>query len=66
VVLAGQADPDDEVIPEVPVSPRVQPGDIWQLGKHRIACGDGRDREFLARLVGDAGCGNHAPLVRSD
>ena len=53
VVLAGSEDPDDEVIPAVPVSPRVRPGDIWQLGEHRVACGDGRDVEFLQRVVGE-------------
>lgn len=53
VVLAGTPDPDDEVIPAVPTSPRVQPGDIWQLGEHRIACGDGRDADFLRQLVGE-------------
>lgn len=47
VVLAESEDPDDEVIPPVPESPRVRPGDIWQLGEHRVACGDGRDVEFL-------------------
>lgn len=53
VVLAEADDPDDEVIPAVPESPRVQPGDIWQLGDHRVACGDGRDVAFLQRLVGE-------------
>ena len=53
VVLAGSPDPDDEVIPAVPANPRVQPGDIWQLGEHRVGCGDGRDRAFLAALVGE-------------
>ncbi|MFN2098756.1 site-specific DNA-methyltransferase [Altererythrobacter sp. MF3-039] len=53
VVLEDAPDPDDEVIPAVPENPRVRQGDIWQLGEHRIACGDGRDREFLAKLVGD-------------
>ena len=52
VVLADSEDPDDEVIPAVPVNPRVRPGDIWQLGEHRIGCGDGRDRAFLAQVVG--------------
>ena len=33
--------------------PRVRPGDIWQLGDHRVACGDGRDRAFLAELIGE-------------
>ena len=52
VVLGESADPDDEVIPEVPVNPRTQVGDIWQLGEHRIGCGDGRDSEFLRAVVG--------------
>ncbi|MEA1619958.1 DNA methyltransferase [Erythrobacter sp. T5W1-R] len=52
VVLAESEDPDDEVIPAVPESPRVNPGDIWQLGEHRVACGDGRDVAFLQRVVG--------------
>jgi len=53
VVLAESDDPDDEVIPEVPLEPRVKAGDIWQLGEHRIGCGDGRDVEFLRRVVGE-------------
>ncbi len=32
VVLNGATDPDDEVIPPVPVTPRTRPGDIWILG----------------------------------
>lgn len=52
VVLNGATEPDDEVIPEVPIEPRVEPGDIWQLGDHRVGCGDGRDEEFLTKLVG--------------
>lgn len=53
VVLADSQDPDDEVIPAVPADPRVQAGDIWQLGEHRVACGDGRDVEFLQNVVGE-------------
>jgi DNA modification methylase len=53
VVLADSADPDDEVIPEVPVNSRVQPGDIWQLGEHRLGCGDGRDVAFLRQIIGE-------------
>ena len=52
VILDGQDDPDDEVIPAVPETPRTKLGDIWILGDHRIGCGDGRDAEFLQRLVG--------------
>jgi DNA modification methylase len=53
VVLAGQSDPDDEVVPAVPKVPRTRPGDIWCLGEHRVGCGDGRDRAFLRRVVGE-------------
>ena len=52
VILDGQADPDDEVIPAVPATPRTKQGDIWILGDHRIGCGDGRDLKFLRRVVG--------------
>lgn len=53
VVLSEAEDPDDEVIPAVPEIPRVQTGDIWQMGEHRVACGDGRDVAFLQRLIGE-------------
>ncbi|MBX7459731.1 site-specific DNA-methyltransferase [Qipengyuania huizhouensis] len=53
VVLTENQDPDDEVIPEVPTEVRVMSGDIWQLGEHRIGCGDGRDVDFLRSVIGD-------------
>ena len=53
VILAGSPDPDDEVIPPVPVNPRARLGDIWQLGEHRVGCGDGRDIDFLRSVVGE-------------
>jgi len=52
VVLKAANDPDDEVIPAVPVEPKTKLGDIWILGDHRISCGDGRDSDFLRRVVG--------------
>ena len=53
VILSSADDPDDEVIPPVPTTPRTKPGDIWILGDHRVGCGDGRDAAFLQRLIGD-------------
>lgn len=52
VILTDSTDPDDENIPAVPVEPRTHPGDIWQLGEHRIGCGDGRDIAFLNAVIG--------------
>src|SRR5713101_7851691 len=52
VILTSAVDPDDEVIPPVPATPRTKLGDIWMLGDHRVGCGDGRDGEFLQRVIG--------------
>src|SRR5258707_4260054 len=52
VILTPAVDADDEVIPQVPVTPRTKLGDIWILGDHRVWCGDGRDAEFLQRVIG--------------
>ena len=53
VILSSADDPDDEVIPAVPTTPRTRPRDIWILGDHRVGCGDGRDAGFLQRLICD-------------
>lgn len=37
----GLTDPDD--VPEVPADPVSVLGDVWLLGKHRLACGDCTD-----------------------
>jgi DNA modification methylase len=53
VVLEAANDPDEEAIPAVPVEPKTSAGDIWVLGEHRIGCGDGRDLQFLRRVIGN-------------
>ena len=48
------AEPEDEDIPDAPATPVSQPGDIWQLGAHRLICGDSTDPSMVAALmVGD-------------
>ena len=54
VILSAAADPDEEVVPAIRSKPRTNPGDVWQLGPHRVDCGDGRDRAFLREVVGEA------------
>jgi len=45
-------DPDDDVVPEVDgASPRCRPGDIWQLGPHRLICGSALDKDVVAALL---------------
>jgi DNA modification methylase len=53
VILKESAEPEEEVIPAVPAEPAARLGDIWQLGEHRIGCGDGRDVTFLERVIGE-------------
>ncbi|MET4631207.1 ParB-like chromosome segregation protein Spo0J [Bradyrhizobium sp. I1.8.5] len=41
---------DEDEIPEVAEIAVSQPGDIWQLGAHRIACGDSREASLVESL----------------
>ena len=45
-----EADAADE-IPESPLVPVAQSGDIWLLGKHRLMCGSSLDAETWERLM---------------
>lgn len=47
------AEPEDEDIPDAPATPVSQPGDIWQLGAHRLICGDSIDPAVVAALMAD-------------
>jgi DNA modification methylase len=52
---------EDEV-PEPPEEPITQPGDIWQLGRHRLMCGDATKKEDVERLMD----GKKADMVFTD
>jgi DNA modification methylase len=45
------SDDDDEVPVEVPADPVTVTGDLWQVGPHRIICGDSSDPLVLDRLL---------------
>jgi len=42
---------DPERIPDAPPA-RTRPGDLWELGGHRLLCDDATKREALRRLMG--------------
>lgn len=54
-------DPEDDVVPDLSPA-RVQPGDIWQLGRHRLACGNALDADVVDALMDGA----EARMVFSD
>src|SRR5829696_501685 len=53
---------DGPLEPDATLEPIARPGDMFSLGRHRIACGDARDPDMLARLMADT----EARLVLTD
>ena len=53
IKLGTEEEYEDEFDPEeaVPEEAVTKPGDIWQLGEHRLVCGDSTNSEDLKRLV---------------
>lgn len=67
LVDAREADPSTGDAPEdALVEPQGDPvthaGDTWQLGRHRLVCGDTRDAQVIDKLMG----GESADLVFTD
>ena len=54
-------DPNDDHIPEE-APQRCIPGSLWQLGPHRLICGDARDQDILNQLMN----GEKARMVFTD
>ena len=49
---AAAADGRDDALPEPFAAPVTCMGDLWQLGRHRLICGDARVPDTYARLLG--------------
>lgn len=47
---------EDDYIVAVPEEPKAKLGDIYQLGRHRLMCGDSTDLDDVKKLVGGAEC----------
>ena len=50
--LLIEADDKDDIISEN-VEPKAKLGDIWQLGQHRVVCGDSTQLNAISALMGD-------------
>jgi DNA modification methylase len=58
----GEANAEEEQIPDPPAVPVSRAGDLWQLGAHRLLCGDATNAADVARLLG----GVHPHLMVTD
>jgi ParB-like chromosome segregation protein Spo0J len=45
---------EEAAIPEPPTEPVTRAGDIWLIGRHRLVCGDCRDRNVVYRVFDGA------------
>jgi DNA modification methylase len=52
----------EDVAPTIETEPTIKPGEVIELGRHKILCGDTTDRENLARLFE----GNKCAMVFTD
>lgn len=57
-----EGDPDDDLIPTTVAPERCRDGDVWQLGPHRLVCGDALDPHNAALLMD----GEQARMVFTD
>jgi site-specific DNA-methyltransferase (adenine-specific) len=48
-VVDGLTDPD--AVPDVPDEPKTKPGDVYQLGNHRLMCGDSTSVDAVEKLM---------------
>ncbi|XSG81087.1 MAG: site-specific DNA-methyltransferase [Methyloligella sp. ZOD6] len=65
----GQTPQDDrdDALPEPQAETVSRVGDVWQLGEHRLACGDARDEEIYRLLMTPGGRGRGlAQMVFTD
>ena len=42
---------DEDAVPDVPDEPKTKPGDIYELGNHRLMCGDSCNIEAVEKLL---------------
>lgn len=52
--LSGNEEGDDpsDAVPELTGPTVTRPGDIWEIGRHRLICGDSTNPDTYARLMG--------------
>ena len=57
-----EIEPEEVEVPEVPEEPKAKLGDIYQLGNHRLMCGDSTNADDVGKLMN----GEKADMVFTD
>jgi hypothetical protein len=52
LLVAPDADDEDNATPPLPETPVTQEGDLWVCGPHRVLCGDATSPQAVGRLLG--------------
>lgn len=60
--IIDNIDTDEDEIPDLPKNNITKRGDIWQLGKHRLMCGDSTSIDDVGKLMN----GDKADMVFTD
>lgn len=60
--LVLDADKKDDAVPPLPKNPKSQVGDLYELGDHRLLCGDSTLQQDFIKLMD----GKHADMVFTD
>jgi DNA modification methylase len=54
--LIIEPDEKDDEVPETPEEPKSKPGDLYELGQHRVLCGDSTEEGSINRLTKGEQC----------
>lgn len=54
IKISSEEAEEDDFDESAPVETRCKDGDIWQLGEHRLMCGDSTNSESVTKLMGGA------------
>jgi DNA modification methylase len=61
-VLTPPAPEDADAVPDLPDKPESKPGEVYELGPHRLVCGDSTDADVLELLM----AGEKADVLLTD
>lgn len=52
-LMFDDGEADEPAVPDAPARPVTRPGDVWQIGPHRLVCGDALKAETYDALLGE-------------